>query len=418
MSRKFESNIYRKEHRQRSRTTEIDYVSPPSSTTTATCMPSSTSTSSITSSNVTIMTSTSDEAADHEVETIFSEPLGTSKQPQFPIKSNNNNNNYATGKGNNTCVSPTAILVTPPPSTASPAILKNNNVPKKVESRTSSDCSLKVENSSELGGNKPTGKGRLSPFNRFRTSLVSGSSSTTNSILASSPLKTSPAASMFGGSSSASRQRTESTSTPTMENTKSGEKPEKKGRFFYRKSRTGPLALDEAGSTSSPGTSSPASTSASNSVTNLSSVAGNGNTNCSTPPINENSSHANHYNRSQKNTGLERPLDRLHIRAKSEFNPRTAATSASAQATCADAVAAVSAENSSANHETSATSRGTTEVYGGLAMKDNYFLAAAKKWASYDKPSYETPFSRSNWKRSHRKFNYSRFLNYTRETFV
>ena len=101
MSRKFESNIYRKEHRQRSRTTEIDYVSPPSSTTTATCMPSSTSTSSITSSNVTIMTSTSDEAADHEVETIFSEPLGTSKQSQFPIKSNNNNNNYATGKGNN-----------------------------------------------------------------------------------------------------------------------------------------------------------------------------------------------------------------------------------------------------------------------------------------------------------------------------
>ena len=193
---------------------------------------------------------------------------------------------------------------------------------------------------------------------------------------------------------------------------------EKKGRFFYRKSRTGPLALDEAGSTSSPGTSSPASTSASNSVTNLSGVAGNGNTNCSTPPINENSSHTNHYNRSQKNTGLERPLDRLHIRAKSEFNPRTAATSASAQATCADAVAAVSAENSSANHETSVTSRGTTEVYGGLAMKDNYFLAAAKKWASYDKPSYETPFSRSNWKRSHRKFNYSRFLNYTRETFV
>jgi 2-keto-3-deoxy-galactonokinase len=52
--------------------------------------------------------------------------------------------------------------------------------------------------------------------------------------------------------------------------------------------------------------------------------------------------------------------------------------------------------------------------------KENHFLNAAKKWASYEKPvSYSAAtLSREGWKRTHRKFNYSRFLNYTKETYV
>ena len=43
----------------------------------------------------------------------------------------------------------------------------------------------------------------------------------------------------------------------------------------------------------------------------------------------------------------------------------------------------------------------------------------ARRWAAYDsKNAYSSPFARDSWKRTHRKFNYSRFLNYTRETFV
>ena len=61
------------------------------------------------------------------------------------------------------------------------------------------------------------------------------------------------------------------------------------------------------------------------------------------------------------------------------------------------------------------TSGAETEIG---TKKDNLIVTAAKRWASYDKPTYQTPFTRDNWKRSHRKFNYSRFLNYTRETFV
>ena len=49
-------------------------------------------------------------------------------------------------------------------------------------------------------------------------------------------------------------------------------------------------------------------------------------------------------------------------------------------------------------------------------------MAAAKKWASYDKPtaaaSYSSPLTRENWKRTHRKFNYARFMTYSRETYV
>ena len=50
--------------------------------------------------------------------------------------------------------------------------------------------------------------------------------------------------------------------------------------------------------------------------------------------------------------------------------------------------------------------------------RENQFLASAKRWASYDKTPYVSPFARDSWKRTNKKFNYSRFLNYTRETFV
>ena len=57
---------------------------------------------------------------------------------------------------------------------------------------------------------------------------------------------------------------------------------------------------------------------------------------------------------------------------------------------------------------------------GTSGEKENHFLNAAKKWASYEKPvSYSAAtLSREGWKRTHRKFNYSRFLNYTKETYV
>ena len=57
---------------------------------------------------------------------------------------------------------------------------------------------------------------------------------------------------------------------------------------------------------------------------------------------------------------------------------------------------------------------------GAKGEKENHFLNAAKKWASYEKPvSYSAAtLSREGWKRTHRKFNYSRFLNYTKETYV
>ena len=52
--------------------------------------------------------------------------------------------------------------------------------------------------------------------------------------------------------------------------------------------------------------------------------------------------------------------------------------------------------------------------------RENHFLSAARRWAAsdYSKSSsaYSSPFSAAS--RRNRKFNYSRFLNYTRETFV
>jgi hypothetical protein len=56
---------------------------------------------------------------------------------------------------------------------------------------------------------------------------------------------------------------------------------------------------------------------------------------------------------------------------------------------------------------------------GASAGKENHFLNAARKWASYEKPiNYSSTITREGWKRTHRKFNYSRFLNYTKETYV
>ena len=338
MARKFETNIYRRTDRkqpdrQRSKTTEIDYVSPTTTPKSSSSEGTSALSESTASSNVTIMT-TSDEAADHEVENIMDKPQNSTK----------------------------SVIITPPISPTSPT---KNVCGKKLESRTSSD-SLKVEN------NSTEKKGRLSPFNRFRTSLVSGTASNSSPNSISSPRKSSPAASMLGGQSGTGRQRTESTSSAG-----GCDKPEKR-RFFYRKSRTGPLDETQGSTTS------PASSSTSNSASNLTSNEQQQSlaSEAEQPPLNQSS-------RSQKlsnSSSTDHPaLQR--VRAKSEFNPRTAEASTS------------------------------TSDYGGL-VKDNYFLAAAKKWASYDKPSYDTTFSRTNWKRSHRKFNYSRFLNYTRETFV
>ena len=56
---------------------------------------------------------------------------------------------------------------------------------------------------------------------------------------------------------------------------------------------------------------------------------------------------------------------------------------------------------------------------GASGTKENHFLNAARRWASYEKPiNYSSTITREGWKRTHRKFNYSRFLNYTKETYV
>ena len=64
------------------------------------------------------------------------------------------------------------------------------------------------------------------------------------------------------------------------------------------------------------------------------------------------------------------------------------------------------------------------------SARDNHFTNAAKKWASYEKPvnysaaaaaaaaASATALSRESWKRTHRKFSYSRFMSYSKETFV
>ena len=217
--------------------------------------------------------------------------------------------------------------------------------------------SLKVDSPAES-------KNRLSPFNRFRTSLVMGSNKDTFRKLSN----TSTASEEVRG-----RIRTES-------ETSTGKSTEKR-RFFYRKSRTGPLPGD--------GDSSSVASTASNSTTNL----GNSHLALSQEEV-------NHHTAASK--ALE-PNPRFAVRAKSEFSPRTASST--------EGVSATTAPSGGGDYDKSG-------YQGGSHPKDNLFMAAAKRWASYDKPNYQTPFTRDNWKRSHRKFNYSRFLNYTRETFV
>jgi hypothetical protein len=80
-----------------------------------------------------------------------------------------------------------------------------------------------------------------------------------------------------------------------------------------------------------------------------------------------------------------------------------------------------STEDNTRNNTSSAISSRESNTYGLSQIsssRENQFLSAAKKWASYDKTPYISPFARESWKRTNRKFNYSRFLNYTRETFV
>ena len=263
----------------------------------------------------------------------------------------------------------------PPLSMSSLVITTRSPIksPKKgLESRTSSD-SLKVKA-------EETPK-RMSPFNRFKNSLVLGTSncSSPSSRNSKTPTESSKSPPIYPQSGSR-RERTES-------ETSTSRSSEKRSRFFYRKSRTGPVgnAEGENGEKSNS-----IHSSASNSTSNLTSP--------STPvAIKEveivdswKGAGASGGATSVAGASIRKFEDRHAVRAKSEFSPRSATASNSAG----------------------------TSTSNEYVSKDNYFLAAAKRWASYDKPTYNTPFTRDHWRKSHRKFNYSRFLNYTRETFV
>jgi len=64
------------------------------------------------------------------------------------------------------------------------------------------------------------------------------------------------------------------------------------------------------------------------------------------------------------------------------------------------------------------------------SSRENHIMNAAKRWASYEKPvnysaqaaaaaaASATALNRESWKRTHRKFSYSRFMSYSKETFV
>ena len=269
--------------------------------------------------------------------------------------------------------------------------------PPKSTSIVASPTSLKVS--------EPTETKRVSPFNRFRSSLVMGglgsnrdspkskvATPTTPSNADSNPLTSAIRSSNTSAPSSGShRQRTESETSSNKSTEKS------RSRFFYRKSRTGPLPGDEKGETTP--TSSVASTT-SNSTTNLGSAI---HLTLSQEEVSQTSLNTSN--------NQDRPCpDRFAIRAKSEFCPRTASAVSGS-----DYVNSSAISGSTSGAADSTSGENPTGTGSG---KDNLLMAAAKRWASYDKPTYQTPFTRDNWKRSHRKFNYSRFLNYTRETFV
>merc|ERR1712150_422075 len=68
-------------------------------------------------------------------------------------------------------------------------------------------------------------------------------------------------------------------------------------------------------------------------------------------------------------------------------------------------------DNSRNNASVTSSSVGNSYGLSNISTgRDNQFLNAAKRWASYDKTPYISPFARDSWKRTHRKFNYSRFL--------
>ncbi len=239
---------------------------------------------------------------------------------------------------------------------------------KKIEARTSSD-SLRVE------ATKAEDKySRLSPFNRFRSSLVSGANNNNNSNTTS---PTSSNSKVEEPPPTGGRRRTESTSEASGA---------QRRRFFYRKSRTGPISGSGEAEVNSPDSSPSVSAATSTGALAAATMT------------------------AVTVTGI----DPHGIRAKSEFTLRRASEAAGADAALAAGVSGSGSGSTSASAAAAAASTSGS----GYVRKDNYLLAAAKKWASYDKPNYNTPFNRDSWKRSHRKFNYSRFLTYTRETFV
>lgn len=227
---------------------------------------------------------------------------------------------------------------------------------KKMENRTSSD-SAKLE--VLVVGSENKTNSRLSPFNRFRSSLVTGSTLSSDSNKTYSKASTreqqKQKATTMNGCNDEPQQHNEEPErrNRTVSTSTSERNEQQRRRYYYRKARTGPLP-GEADLLMAPD---PPPTMGANSENDVTTSNG----------------HVNDDNHDK-------------TRAKSEYNPRS------------------SSQNTSTSSE--------------YVSKENYFLAAAKRWASYDKPSYNTPFMRDSWKRSHRKFNYSRFLTYTRETFV
>jgi hypothetical protein len=202
-------------------------------------------------------------------------------------------------------------------------------------------------------------------------------------------------------------------STDTSFQEKDKEKSERMQRITYRRSRTGPIA--DLNSVDPNDNHKSSEKSYRNDIDN--------NTQTTPAPSSVNSSITKESN--SKNEATYTPKTKmkgtLHystyrmsygMRAKSECNLADYDNSIN------DNEQYRSTEDNSRNAN-SASSSTENHSYGlSTTNRDNQFLNAAKRWASYDKTPYISPFARDSWKRTHRKFNYSRFLNYTRETFV
>ena len=143
-----------------------------------------------------------------------------------------------------------------------------------------------------------------------------------------------------------------------------------------------------------------------------------------------NGSNSKVYNRSDSNSstedkGRKTSSEKRRFRRTRENNrAKTEAPTTSSNAVTTDSTRLSYSHSYSmmraAKSECNLVDMDPSNTYGLTnPSRDNYFLSAAKKWAAYDsKNAYSSPFSRDSWKRTNRKFNYSRFLNYTRETFV